>query len=888
MLIVGVFISLMYVLFAFGNALGPLQTLFQVFVPVSAAVCASGFLFMAFYRERGRLSVSRDGWFFLGVSLVLSAVSLILTAYGGKMTFGQPTVVVAKTLWTVSLFVAGFASLSLLVRIRPERRRKPAIDGLIAAVSMCLPGLYFQVQKATAPKSVINFGTIVDLIQPIAYSFVLFGGLALLQCLSIGKGNRRSPMLMSISLVIIAVYGAVEKFLNQGSEVKISILLSAAVLISSIFIASSIFDLWDTDGRDWEGTDDSEFQGEPTYSFIIRSITPDLLAFFVLAATAYTEYKWKGGISLPIFLFGFALTILSMVRQIAILSQCQNTIADNELLTSKLRSVSENLEKSIEQRTQQMTSLHQLTKAVTNTLEPADVLAMAAVHARTALKADALVVWLAEPDSDGNVQLNGAFQIGLNQRPDLAAMIYKMHAADHIEAFPLPVDESQGSPMGGVLLRAPMVGQQKLLGMIGAVRFNGGFHKTEWEMLESIGFETGTALLHARMFAAAVQAADADPVTGLLNHRAIHQRFDAALNEAAQNETEISVIMMDMNNFKLFNDTYGHPAGDEALRRVARALAEECGARGFVGRYGGDEFLAVLPGMDSHATLALAGRVKMRLLNEGFIANKDDRRVIPISLSFGIAIYPNDSANRHDLITIADTNLYAAKRNGGGIQSTTDSQRQNRELKSEHSFAVLDGMVTAVDNKDSYTRRHSEDVAEFSLWIADELGWSSEAQRTIRIGALLHDVGKICVPDEILRKPGRLTSEEFEILKRHPRLGALIVGGVQGMEHILDIVQHHHERWDGRGYPDELKGEEIPVMGRLVAIADTFSAMTTDRPYRKGMDYKTALREIKANIGTLFDPNLADAFLRAVEKKRVAGTLPSTAVFDFEDQSVAA
>lgn len=149
-------------------------------------------------------------------------------------------------------------------------------------------------------------------------------------------------------------------------------------------------------------------------------------------------------------------------------------------------------------------------------------------------------------------------------------------------------------------------------------------------------------------------------------------------------------------------------------------------------------------------------------------------------------------------------------------------------------------------------------------------------------------MGKICVPDEILRKPGRLTSEEFEILKRHPRLGALIVGGVQGMEHILDIVQHHHERWDGRGYPDELKGEEIPVMGRLVAIADTFSAMTTDRPYRKGMDYKTALREIKANIGTQFDPTLADAFLKAVEKKRAAGTLPSTAIFDFDEQSIAA
>ena len=177
-------------------------------------------------------------------------------------------------------------------------------------------------------------------------------------------------------------------------------------------------------------------------------------------------------------------------------------------------------------------------------------------------------------------------------------------------------------------------------------------------------------------------------------------------------------------------------------------------------------------------------------------------------------------------------------------------------------------MIIAVDNKDRYTRRHSEDVTEYGLWIAEELGFSQETQRIIRIGGLLHDVGKIGVPDEILRKPDRLSAEEFEVLKRHPQLGALIVSAMPDMGPVTDIVRSHHERWDGKGYPDELRGEDIPLLGRLMAVADAFSAMTTNRPYRKGLTWDEALREIEINVGTQFDPAMARAFLRASAKYR--------------------
>jgi HD-GYP domain-containing protein (c-di-GMP phosphodiesterase class II) len=147
--------------------------------------------------------------------------------------------------------------------------------------------------------------------------------------------------------------------------------------------------------------------------------------------------------------------------------------------------------------------------------------------------------------------------------------------------------------------------------------------------------------------------------------------------------------------------------------------------------------------------------------------------------------------------------------------------------------------------------------------------------RVIRIGGLLHDVGKIGVPDEILRKPGRLTPEEYEVMKRHARTGALMVSAVPGMEAILDAVAYHHERWDGKGYPDALAGEQIPLLGRILAVGDAFSAMTTDRPYRKGMDWAMALQEIKVNAGTQFDPAIAQAFLKAANKYLPIRTAPA-------------
>ena len=405
--------------------------------------------------------------------------------------------------------------------------------------------------------------------------------------------------------------------------------------------------------------------------------------------------------------------------------------------------------------------------------------------------------------------------------------------------------------------------------MISVIRWHSKFGQTDADTLESIGVEVGTAYHNARTYYLALEAADRDSVTGLLNHRAVHQRMEAELGRASRHQTSLSVIMMDLNNFKLFNDTYGHPVGDQVLKRVAQVLKLTSRNFDILARYGGDEFIAVLPDTDEILALIVAERLRECMLREGFQLTGDERK-IPVTLSFGIATYPTDATNRHELLTIADSNLYTAKISDGGIKSSSETQRSSRELRADNSFRVLDTMVTAVDNKDRYTRRHSEDVTEFSLWIAEELGLSEETMRLIRVGGLLHDVGKIGVPEAVLHKPGRLTPEEYEVMKGHPQLGALIVAGIPGMEVITDIVRSHHERWDGKGYPDALKGEDVPLLGRLVAVADAFSAMTTSRPYRQGMEWETAYEEIRKNIGTQFDPQMAQAFLDAAQKRQTA------------------
>ena len=365
------------------------------------------------------------------------------------------------------------------------------------------------------------------------------------------------------------------------------------------------------------------------------------------------------------------------------------------------------------------------------------------------------------------------------------------------------------------------------------------------------------------LLAEAQARADRDPLTNLLNHRAFHSCLVAEADRARREHSVMAIVMLDLDNFKFFNDVYGHTTGDEVLRLVAGRLREVCRSYDTLARFGGDEFALLLPNIGQATREEIEGRLRKALsgLFYCFSGPLDAQEVIPISISLGAARFPIASSECHEVLRQADERLRWSK-TGGNAEENARRVRADAGSRVD-GFGMLDALVAAVDNKDRYTRRHSEDVMVHSLQIARQLGLSSAGIQAIGVAALLHDVGKIGVPDAILRKPGRLTDKEFEAIKQHPVMGAVMVSAVPGLEDVLDAVRHHHERWDGGGYPAGLRGEETPLMARIMAVADAYSAMTADRPYRKGMEPAKALAILRSGTGTQWDPACVEAFLRA-------------------------
>ena len=369
----------------------------------------------------------------------------------------------------------------------------------------------------------------------------------------------------------------------------------------------------------------------------------------------------------------------------------------------------------------------------------------------------------------------------------------------------------------------------------------------------------------------AQERADRDSLTGLLNHRAFHKRLEQEAGRALRQGSSVAVAMLDMDNFKFFNDAYGHILGDKILLQVADRLRAICRSYDTVARFGGDEFALLLPSefIDVNRS-ELEARLQADMAGLTCYPDDSGGSSIPINISIGVALFPGEAAERSAALELADERLRRAK-TGGAIEMESDIIRRIAG-KAVEGFSMLDALVTSVDNKDRYTRKHSEDVARYSVMIAREMNWSNEEIETVAVAALLHDVGKIGVPDAVLRKPGKLTDAEFATIQQHPIMGAALVSTATGLEKTLDAVRHHHERWDGGGYPSGLRGEQTPLMARLMAVADAFSAMTTDRPYRKGMPWEKALAILQAGAESQWDKQFVEAFTRvqSVSQAKIA------------------
>ncbi len=357
-----------------------------------------------------------------------------------------------------------------------------------------------------------------------------------------------------------------------------------------------------------------------------------------------------------------------------------------------------------------------------------------------------------------------------------------------------------------------------------------------------------------------IDATRQDALTGLLNHGAVVALLAEAIESARAAGTQIGVALVDVDNFRLFNDTHGHEAADQVLLLVAGQVAHEA-TRGHVARYGPDEFLLVQPGAGVPEIEAAVGRIRARLLAESVQFGDSER--LPVSVSVGIGVYPEHAASVTDLLSAAAVALSEAKAGGGDAVRVAQVGEEDGVVSG--TFDVLQGLVIAVDTKDRYTKRHSEDVARYAVFLAKRLGLDEEMQHTIQLAGLLHDIGKIGIPDVVLRKPSKLTDDEFAMFQQHVALGDAIVRDVPNVELVRAGIRHHHERWDGQGYLDHLEGDGIPLIGRILAVADAYSAMTTTRPYRKALAIEEALKRLGDAAGTQLEEGLVTAFISGIE-----------------------
>jgi diguanylate cyclase (GGDEF)-like protein/putative nucleotidyltransferase with HDIG domain len=352
-----------------------------------------------------------------------------------------------------------------------------------------------------------------------------------------------------------------------------------------------------------------------------------------------------------------------------------------------------------------------------------------------------------------------------------------------------------------------------------------------------------------------------DPLTGLPNHGAVVGDLAVAIESVRSGGAAIGVALIDVDNFTLVNDTYGHAAGDRALRQIAREIEARLPEGSIAGRYGPDEYLVVTRTAAAQSLAAMVEAIQVSLAAQSLDVDATER--LPITISAGIAVYPDHASSATALLSVVAVELAAAKASGGDATRIAGVFGEAPALAG--GFDVLQGLVFAVDTKDRYTKRHSEDVARYAVFLARLLKLDPDLIEGIRAAGLLHDVGKIGIPDSVLRKPGRLTAEENQIVKQHVALGDSIVRNVDRIDLVRAGIRHHHERWDGRGYLDALAGEDIPLVARILAVADAFSAMTTTRPYRKALSVEEALRRLGDAAGTQLDERLAGAFIRGIE-----------------------
>lgn len=381
-----------------------------------------------------------------------------------------------------------------------------------------------------------------------------------------------------------------------------------------------------------------------------------------------------------------------------------------------------------------------------------------------------------------------------------------------------------------------------------------------------------------------------DAHTGLFNYRYLQDAIEVEFNQARRYAQNLALIMLDVDYFKSINDVYGVSFGDLVLKQLAGQLKRMVRRYDILIRYGGEEFIIISPRLDRNIAFNMAQRL-LESLN--FINFGDKKHSVKLKLSFSVASFPEDRVKSGiDLVNLANRVLNKVKESGGnrvfsaldiksqfkkGVEKITKAvgvktlkntisklNKQSKQGLSESIFAF----AKTLELKDHYTGEHVENTVHFATEIARELNLPKEDVELIKQASMLHDLGKIGISENILLKKGKLNKREFNEIKKHPQIGADIIRPIQFLHALIPFIFYHHERWDGKGYPSGIRGEDIPLGARVIAIADVYQALISDRPYHKAFTKSAAIDIIKKSSGTQFDPRIVNTFLKVIAREK--------------------
>jgi len=419
-----------------------------------------------------------------------------------------------------------------------------------------------------------------------------------------------------------------------------------------------------------------------------------------------------------------------------------------------------------------------------------------------------------------------------------------------------------------------MVGAEAIGSMCIASRRPNAYSQSQVQLLSQLASRIAMSIENARLYAQAEQRARIDELTGLWNRRHLMERIQVEIGRHSRYGGAFSLVILDLDSFKAFNDTYGHLEGDRLLKQLGLVLQGAVRDADEAFRYGGDEFAILLPQTGIKDAHEVAERVRHRITSEIKTGG------VSMTASLGLASWPVDGIAISEVISAADKALYYAKQRGGNqsqavleILSPLSEPPAKLELQQDKgAFSIIHALAAAVDAKDHYAHDHSQRVKDFAVILSKGLDMEPADIARLSVCALLHDIGKLGISDGILNKASKLSAEDWEIIKYHPQMGADIVGHIPQLSACMPGILYHHENYDGTGYLLGLKANAIPLDARILRVVDAFAAMISARPYRDALSPEEALEELKAGAGKQFDPALVESFISIAEKTPLVTT----------------